>query len=109
MHHSVSMADDVRNEILAASRSRTGAKDLNGAQKGRKFSQVKATFDVSPTSLSPERPISGNARTRSSSSASPTRLVTDMFLKLAFVFVELRIFIFLLASRFYKYVLHIVV
>ena len=51
------MADDVRNEILAASRSRTGSKDQYGGAS-RKFSQVKAAFDLSPTSVSPERSLS---------------------------------------------------
>ncbi|XP_067934712.1 neurabin-1-like isoform X2 [Watersipora subatra] len=61
------MADDVRNEILAASRSRTGAKDLPSSS--RRFSQVKAAFDLSPTAVSPER--------TTTDSSSPNRKLSN--------------------------------
>lgn len=66
------MADDVRNEILAASRVRTGSRDLAGPGS-RKFSQTKSSFDslTSPT-ISPERPTStSKPRSRQNSSSPP--------------------------------------
>lgn len=63
------MADDVRNACLAASRSRTGSREMVDISS-RRFSQVKATFNTDPTHISQERSY---VRSRSrQESLSPT-------------------------------------
>lgn len=64
------MADNVRNEILALSRSRTSNKEAVVSASAR-FNQVKASFDASASSGAPLSP--DKTKRQPFSSSSPTR------------------------------------
>lgn len=71
------MADSVRNEVLALSRSRTASKDgspNDSASVSRRFNEVKAAFNsASDQPASPERPAYGGRYGATAGSNSPTR------------------------------------